>query len=217
MCFKVKLLLILTLCTVYVTSLPFIPNENMIYKRYERKHATKDFIEIVEIFKTNKMPTYDINDDVAINNFLAIDLFNKQFGSTTSTTETIRIPTTWRPFPQTTTTERPFYRSTRPTIKPNPKENQNPDYTDILEPIKDKNESSKVPQTTKRTDDEDTTNKNVLTNIYDDYEMETVESITENEQEIKGKNQEDIEEDEDDEEYDEDYYINKKFDLVEGM
>ena len=221
------LLLILVLCTVYVASLPLSPNETVIYKKYERKHPTKNFIEVVEIWSTMKEPPSFTKDDEAINNFLAIDLYNQHLRSTTTEQANIlpEIPnSTWRPLPQSTTTERQPFRSTRPTIRPNPMENENPDYTDILQPIHGKNntitnDSVMISKAPKRTDDEDSTVKNKLHNMYEDYEGSAESTITESyvppHKEPKPEVEEE-EEDDEDEDYGDDYYENK-FDVVENM
>lgn len=131
----------------------------MIYRRYERPNEEKNYVEIVEIFETKLHPPNYIENEKELNDFLGKDAFKSDMNCSTVTTEreetTKRISesTTTKPLkdpistrrPQSPTTQIPAttFRPpnldniftvkppTRPTIRPNPKENENPDYTEL--------------------------------------------------------------------------------------
>jgi hypothetical protein len=140
----------------------------LIYRRYEKKHPRKNYVQIVEIFDTQERPpSYLSIDHKPLNDFLAKDAFKTDMNCTdvevtepvsktttakatttstttmttkTSTTTPFHIPTSAVKRQATTTTRRTTtpnlnnlftVRSTKPTIKPNPKENLNPDYSDL--------------------------------------------------------------------------------------
>lgn len=167
-----------------------LTHAEMIYRRYEKKHPRKKYVQIVEIFQTNRRPPHYSENERALNDFLGREAFrtdmncteDKNSATEDSLTTTIKpdIKTTTKrvisttkhspstttttifhlstdpmmtysplPFPKfttptpvfptpsrTTTTMKPpnldqlfTIRSTKPTFKPNPKENVNPDYT----------------------------------------------------------------------------------------
>lgn len=136
----------------------------LIYRKYEKKHPKKNYVQVVEIFGTRGAPPRFIKDDRELNDFLAGDAYKSDMNCTKSDdVETQRpvtrpltstlptIPTTafrWlltTPTPQVTTeSQTPKFtkkmnnlftmRTTKPTIKPNPRENNNPDYRNIFEP-----------------------------------------------------------------------------------
>ncbi|XP_070502106.1 uncharacterized protein [Chironomus tepperi] len=124
----------------------------MIYRRYEKENHEKNFVEIVEIFETKLQPPNFIENEKELNDFLGKDAFKTDMNCTEKeeTTKRISEPTTTKPLKSPTSTERvttPFptitFRPpnldniftvkppTRPTIRPNPKENENPDYTEL--------------------------------------------------------------------------------------
>lgn len=148
---------------------------NLIYRRYEKKHPRKNYVQIVEIFGTRQRPPNYSKDDKNVNDFLANDSYNtdrncsevtgKSTGgpvseetvtsiippaterTTKSTTTTRRIPaiptTAFRAVTRPSITKPSFTttpnlnnlftppRTTKPTVIPNPKENNNPDYTNL--------------------------------------------------------------------------------------
>lgn len=135
----------------------------MIYRRYEKQHPRKDYVQIVEIFGTANRPPQFIENERELNDFLGRDAFKtdmnctvvddsttkKPIPTTTRASTTTQKPTTIFTIPTTayrqleTTTTAPTItkppnlnnlftiKTTKPTIRPNPKENENPDYTEL--------------------------------------------------------------------------------------
>lgn len=133
----------------------------LIYRKYEKRHPKKNYVQIVEIFETRQEPPQHTESDKELNDFLARDAYKTDMNCTkaneteslVTTTVLPRIPTT--AFRQVTTTLQPITlpstakstsvrtpnlddlftippRPTKPTIIPNPRENNNPDYTNVI-------------------------------------------------------------------------------------
>jgi hypothetical protein len=116
----------------------------MVYRRYERIHERKNYTQIVEIFQTIQRPPEFIEDEKALNDFLGRDAFKSDMNCThedstegiSTTTENVDIKTTTthrRTASSTTPNLNQLFtiKPTRSTIRPNPKENKNPDYTEL--------------------------------------------------------------------------------------
>lgn len=146
----VKILgILLLLSTVFC----LVSAEKLIYRRYERKHPKKNYVQVVEIFDTRRAPPHFSQNDRELNDFLARDSYSTDMNCTkgngtvdaeavtrpaTTTTRLPTIPTTAYRRATTPSTRGPnlndlfTIRTTKPTIKPNPRENNNPDYTNVL-------------------------------------------------------------------------------------
>lgn len=136
------LLLLSTLCVAI--------SSKQIYRKYEKKHPRMNYVQVVEIFETRRAPPLFSRNDKDLNDFLARDSYSTDMNCTKGTDEvgvvtrpatTIypTIPTTaYRRAATTPTTRAPnlnnlfTIRVTKPTNKPNPRENNNPDYTNLL-------------------------------------------------------------------------------------
>jgi hypothetical protein len=140
---------------VLLTLLGLAASSKLIYRKYEKKHPKRNYVQIVEIFETRQEPPGFSESDKELNDFLARDAYKTDMNctkgeGTEATTETIKtttekvtlptIPTTaYRRSTTPTTFRTPNLnelftistRSTKPTIKPNPRENTNPDYTNV--------------------------------------------------------------------------------------
>ena len=124
----------------------------MIYQRFEKENLKKNYIEIVEIFETIQRPPNFIENEKELNDFLGKDAFKADMNCSTVTTEKSSVTTSTKPLkdptsthrqpspttPYPTTTIRPpnldhlfTIKPTKSTIRPNPKENENPDYTEL--------------------------------------------------------------------------------------
>ncbi|KAL7029145.1 hypothetical protein ACKWTF_006119 [Chironomus riparius] len=133
----------------------------MIYRRYEKENIEKNYVQIVEIFETNLHPPNFIENEKELNDFLGKDAFKTDMNCSSvtpereettkritveTTTKPLRYPTSTNRQPLSTTpnpithrppnldnmfTVRPIKTTTKTTIRPNPKENENPDYTEL--------------------------------------------------------------------------------------
>lgn len=144
---------------MFLTLLGLALPSKLIYRKYEKKHPKRNYVQVVEIFETHQQPPGYSKSDKELNDFLARDAYKTDMNcskeaeetttTTTSTTTTTAAPVTFptipttafrRVTPPTTTMKIPNFddlftisvRSTKPTIRPNPKENQNPDYTNVI-------------------------------------------------------------------------------------
>lgn len=205
----------------------------MIYRRYERPNEEKNYVEIVEIFETKLHPPNYIENEKELNDFLGKDAFKSDMNCSTVTTE--REETTKRISDQTTskphkdpisTTFRPpnldnvftIKPPTRPTIRPNPKENENPDYTELYnwpknQPKPNVQVTKHLPTTIKpplivikETDLQDTKNQTNPINTSEKNVETATETVTDNE--IYDDNDDNGTEngDEDNDDYDENSY-----------
>jgi hypothetical protein len=135
----------------------------LIYRKYEKKHPKKNYVQIVEIFGTQQIPPHYTKSDKELNDFLARDSYKTDMNCTKTnqtesveTTTTVNFPTipttavrlvttTQKPAAQRPTTKSTSIRTpnlnelftipmrpTRPTIQPNPPENKNPDYSNVI-------------------------------------------------------------------------------------
>lgn len=201
---SIKISGILVLCTAVLC---FANSYKTIYRKYERKHPNKNYVDVFEIFGTNFAPPRHTKSEKELNDFLARDAYKTDMNCTktngTDAEFVTRLPTT-TPYPTITTTAetnkpttpkptipRPpptrgpnlnnlfTIRPTRPTIKPNPRENTNPDYDIILPSANPQStpnvQVTKHPLTTepptiiiKETDDHPTTNRTTLIDIDED-------------------------------------------------
>lgn len=122
-----------------VLSLILSIESRMVYRRYEKQHPEKNYTEIVEIFDTVQRPPIYSESEKSLNDFLAKDAFKTDMNCT-AISSTTKMTTT-RAYPTTTaspTITKPpnldnlfTIKPTRSTIRPNPKENENPDYTEL--------------------------------------------------------------------------------------
>ncbi|KAG5684712.1 hypothetical protein PVAND_013926 [Polypedilum vanderplanki] len=212
----------------------------MIYRRYEKQHPTKNYTQIVEIFETVQRPPYYSETEKDLNDFLGRDAFKNDMNCTkmndteeivttttkvpsTSTTR-YTIPTTAyrRSIPtETTTMKSPnldldhlfTIKPTRTTIKPNPKENENPDYTELYNWATPHVQVTKHSPSTekpllifiKETDD---VQANQTTTTTTTTEATTVAEYDDNQENGYESDNETVNEefDEDDDEYDENNY-----------
>lgn len=214
----VFLLLLAILCTVNASKL--------VYRKYEKKHPKKNYVQVVEIFQTRQAPPRYSANEKDLNDFLARDSYKTDMNcskANESESETFKPPisrptllstrpvtTTLRPvtrpittfptipttaFRQVTSPTTPRYtsapnlnnlftiRMTKPTIRPNPRENKNPDYTNLLPETKPNVQMTKHPLTTmpptiviKETDDYPATNRTTLVDI--EKEIYTRKSVS---------------------------------------
>lgn len=129
-----------------------VHSEILVYRRYHRYPPNKNYTEVFEIFGTKADPPKHIRNETELNNFLARDAYKTDMNcskvddnpdvdfvtrpATASTTLFPDIPiqrsirTSTR---RTTTTPNltNLFRPTKATIRPNPRENLNPDYNDL--------------------------------------------------------------------------------------
>lgn len=214
----VKSLGILLLLSVFFT----LNSATLVYRKYEKKHPKKNYVQVVEVFQTRQEPPHYSENEKDLNDFLAQDAYKSDMNCTKmneSESETLRPPIT-RPITSTrlpvtrpiTTTLRPMtkptvttfptipttayrqttnpttrhtstpnlnnlftIRMTKPTIKPNPKENTNPDYTNLLPERRPNVQMTKHPSTTmpttiviKETDEYPKATESSTTELWDD-------------------------------------------------
>lgn len=100
-----KYTFILSLLLILIYYFGVIKSQS-IYERYEKKNHVKNYVEIVEIFRTHQEPPEDKMNEKELNGFLAKDSFRRN-----------SIENRHNQFK---------------TIKGNPKENINPDYKNIF-------------------------------------------------------------------------------------
>lgn len=126
-----RIFLFLTLFGVVMSS-----QSKLIYRRYEKKHPKKNYVEIIEIFGTQKKPETEVESNKKLNDFLAKDAYKTDMNCTKSSDEETTTEPAAKPnspwFPNLNDLFTISARSTKPTIKPNPKENNNPDYTNVM-------------------------------------------------------------------------------------
>lgn len=195
---KIKILGILALAALFCD----VNSYKTIYRKYERKHPNKNYVEVYEIFGTQFAPPPHSKNDKDLNDFLARDAYKVDMNCSKVTegvdVEIITQAATTTPFPTkpttayrrrvtppTSSTRSPnlnnlfTVRPTRPTIRPNPRNNSNPDYENLnpwLKPLPKPNvQVTKHPQSTtpptmviQETDDHPTTNRTSLIEIDED-------------------------------------------------
>lgn len=198
---------------VLLTVLCAVNSSKLIYRRYEKKHHKKNYIQVIEIFESRQAPPLFSENDRDLNDFLAKDSYKtdmncskaNQNGSETvlppltepivTTLPTIPTTASRRPLttPWVTSTQTPRFtptrspnlnnlftiRPTKPTIRPNPRENENPDYTELIPDQKlnvqvTKHRTTRMPQiiVIQETDDYPTTN--LVTLAETDVERDTL-------------------------------------------
>lgn len=178
-----------------------VSSEILVYRKYHRYPPNKNYTEVFEIFGTKAQPPPHIGSEGELNNFLARDAYKTDMNcskvdgkpdvelatrpTTTSTTLFPEIPIQRRTVATTTrrSTTTPnltnLFRLTKPTIKPNPKENLNPDYNDLGASSPTKKPSVQVtkhPSSTsattiviKESDDPSTTNRNPWVEVDEEW------------------------------------------------
>lgn len=62
-------------CFVFFTMVYAVNSSDLIYRQFERQHPRKEYVQIIEIFKTRLAPPYYEVDERKLNNFLARDSF----------------------------------------------------------------------------------------------------------------------------------------------
>lgn len=191
--------------------LSVVNSSTLIYRKYEKQHPKKNYVQIVEIFGTNQQPPHYTKSDKELNDFLARDSYKTDMNCTKAN-ETESVETTTSATPTTVTVTRTITRPTipttafrrvtattkstqtrtpnlnelftiparptKPTIKPNPKENSNPDYTNVIPWQSPNVQVTKHPPRTntttlliQETDDHPTNNRTTLRDV--DREMQT--------------------------------------------
>lgn len=177
-------------------------SSQLIYRKYEKKHPKKNYVQVVEIFKTRQAPPHYTHNEKELNDFLARDSYKTDMNCTkhnvtdsaeifarpttvattypTIPTTAYRRATTPSPprtkFPTTTPNLNELFtiRTKKPTIKPNPRENNNPDYTNLNSPKPNiqftKHPPSIIPPTIviQETDDHPTANRTTLVDVEGD-------------------------------------------------
>ncbi|CAO1386356.1 unnamed protein product [Diamesa serratosioi] len=181
------------LILVCLLSLVLDSNSKVVYRKYERKNQKKNYVEVIEVFETIQKPPKYLETEKDLNDFLGKDSFKSSINCTEierpnnsipqevpAVIVTTRRPTTWTTSTTTTVTQRPM----KPTIKPNPFENTNPDYTSLyrlprpdIQVTKHLPNTSKTIITIKETDDHPATNRNTLSN-EDNYDTEYTDDTT---------------------------------------
>lgn len=247
----------------FLTLLCVVNSSKLIYRRYEKKHPKKNYVQVVEIFGTRQEPPHYTKSDKELNNFLARDSYKTDMNCTksnktksdevttnkvtTTTALPVTIPVTFSTIPTTafriTTTSPPIekppttttkstpirtpnlnelftIRPTKPTIKPNPRENNNPDYTNVIPwpnvQVTKHPPSTKTPTIViQETDDQPANNRTTLGDIDNEFrrtqkpsttttrKSSSVESVDDG---IYYKTDEEKEEDYNGNEYNEDNY-----------
>lgn len=217
------------LMLVCLLNLVLVSNSKVVYRKYERKNAKKNYVQVVEVFETIQKPPNYLETEKDLNDFLGRDSFKSSMNCTeigtpnyseieefpieeervnpteetiilttntpsfwesmtpaitTTTQHTTKTPSIWTTMtPQTTVTE----RTMKPTIKPNPFENTNPDYTSLYRVrVPDiqvtKHLPNNTPQQTiitiKETDDHPGTKLNTLSNEENNYDTEYTDEST---------------------------------------
>lgn len=167
--------------------LSVVNSANVIYRKYERKHPKKNYVQVFEIFGTREAPPYHSKTEKELNDFLARDAYNTDMNYSRTTTLPTIPTTAYRrnlttPFPTRFPTTPDFnnlftIRPTKPTIKPNPHENTNPDYTNLASEPKPNVQVTKHPVSPRKptiliqesTDDHQTVNRTTLADIESDF------------------------------------------------
>lgn len=126
-----------------------VESSKLIYRRFEKQHPKKNYTQVVEIFETYQKPPPFLENDRALNDFLAKDSFKVDMNCSKANGRNVddsseKRTTTRRTYPTIPTTayrlivttpspnlNNLFTIRTRPTIKGNPRENTNPDYTNL--------------------------------------------------------------------------------------
>lgn len=231
-----------------------VTSSQLIYRKYEKKHPKKNYVQVVEIFKTRQAPPHYTQNEKELNDFLARDSYKTDMNCTkhndtdsaeiftrpttvattypTIPTTAYRRATTPSPprtkFPTTTPNLNELFtiRTRKPTIKPNPRENNNPDYTNLNSPKPNvqvtKHPPSPIPPTIviQETDDHPTANRTTLVDVEGDQRSnERPETeATENEIFYLDSNEEENGNDDDyrEEDYDSDVIPKEQFEPKEN-
>lgn len=191
------------LILVCLLNLVLVSNSKVVYRKYERKNAKKNYVEVVEVFETVQKPPKQLESEKDLNDFLGKDSFKTSMNCSEIQTPTIPqdlppkeeiIVTTSRTIILTTmasTTIGVTQRLMKPTIIPNPFENTNPDYTTLYRlPRPDIQVTKHLPNTPKtiitikETDDHPVTSRNTLSN-EDNYDTEYTDDTKTNNNEDK--------------------------------
>lgn len=181
---------------VCLLSLVLVSNSKVVYRKYERKNQKKNYVEVIEVFETIQKPPKYLETEKDLNDFLGRDSFKSSMNCTEATAPTpdefpmeeglvvtTTRPSNWTTMASATTTQAVTDRKTKPTIKPNPFENTNPDYTSLYQfPSPDIQVTKHLPNTIlttpqtiitiKETDDHPGTNRNTLSNEENNYDVE---------------------------------------------
>lgn len=100
-----------------------------IYREYQKLNDGKSFVHMVEIFDAHREPPTHSRNEKELNDFLGLDLLDSK--ATTAKLIDTKKRSPERAVPPTSD-KLPNPRRSKPLIKPNPKENVNPDYSDLL-------------------------------------------------------------------------------------
>lgn len=183
------------LILVCLLNLVLVSNSKVVYRKYERRPAKKNYVEVIEVFETIQKPPKYLETEKELNDFLGRDSFKSSMNCTEVETptapmpeelpieeviiETTRRTSIWTTISPATTIQTVTERKTKPTIKPNPFENTNPDYTSLYRfPSPDIQVTKHLPNTPKtiitikETDDHPGTNRNTLSNEENNYDTE---------------------------------------------
>lgn len=190
-------------------------SSELLYRKYEKQHPKRNYIQVVEIFETRLRPPHYSKNERELNDFLARDAFKTDMNCTkevegTTGPEPITRPSTWPTIPTTayrrqvttpaapvgnpTTIRSPnlnnlFTIRTKPTIRSNPRENSNPDYSNLDPNSTDwpkpnvqvtKHPRSTMPPTIviQETDDHPSTNHTTLDDVDKDFKRRPLPTTT---------------------------------------
>lgn len=180
------------LILVCLLNLVLVSNSKVVYRKYERRPAKKNYVEVIEVFETIQKPPKYLETEKDLNDFLGRDSFKSFMNCTEVETptgpmpeelpieehiiETTRRTSIWPTQSPATTIKTVTERKTKPTIKPNPFENTNPDYTSLYRfPSPDIQVTKHLPNTPKtiitikETDDHPATNRNTLNELSNEF------------------------------------------------
>lgn len=137
---------------VFLSVLLAVNSTKIVYRKYEKKNVKKNYVQVVEIFDTlNEPPPYSINDK-ELNDFLAKDAYKTDMNCSKvnqTGTEAPIIKTTLSPTRLPNLNNLFTIRATKPSIMPNPRENVNPDYSELItkeKPNRQENVTRNFPQ-----------------------------------------------------------------------
>ncbi|CAO1383152.1 unnamed protein product [Diamesa tonsa] len=192
------------LIIVCLLSLVLVSNSKVVYRKFERKNPKKNYVEVIEVFDTIQKPPKYLETEKDLNDFLGRDSFKSSMNFKEETAQipdefpieedsivTTRRPSTGTTMTPATATQTVQDRKTKPTIKPNPFENINPDYTSLYRfPSPDIQVTKHLPNTIlntpqtlitiKETDDHPGTSRNTLSNEENNYDAEYTDDTKNN-------------------------------------
>lgn len=130
---RINCLVIFALLAVVLS----VSSSQLIYRKYEKLNVKKNYVHVVEIYDTQQNPPDSSRNEKELNDFLGRDSFKqnknrRRLNTTKPSITTQKAPTTSTPTQQSAWNNLITPRSTKPTIRPNPRENRNPDYSDLL-------------------------------------------------------------------------------------